>query len=326
MNSFFHSALLASTGAQNATQLGVIQQLWSGYGSIIRYSMEGGSHPTVIVKHIRLPQPEHHPRGWNTDLSHQRKLKSYQVETEWYKTYSKQCDDACRVPHCLAIETFEDEVMIVLEDLDAAGFDVRKTSVRLKDMYACLDWLANFHATFLHSEPEGLWPTGTYWHLETRPDELKELKDRSLKEAASEIDDTLKNAQFQTFVHGDAKLANFCFPSHGNKVAAVDFQYVGKGCGMKDVAYFIGSCLYEEDCEKYEGELLNAYFKSLETACAIHHPTLSFPELKSEWEALYPFAWTDFHRFIKGWSPGHWKIHSYSERISREVIEKLKHA
>ncbi len=41
------------------------------------------------------------------------------------------------------------------------------------------------------------------------------------------------------------------------------------------------------------------------------------------WRRLYPLAWTDFHRFVKGWSPGHWKIHGYSERLAREVLAQL---
>jgi hypothetical protein len=40
----------------------------------------------------------------------------------------------------------------------------------------------------------------------------------------------------------------------------------------------------------------------------------------------HPLAWTDFHRFMKGWSPGHWKIHGYSERLARQVLAQLKTA
>jgi len=39
-----------------------------------------------------------------------------------------------------------------------------------------------------------------------------------------------------------------------------------------------------------------------------------------ESRGLFPLAWTDFHRFLKGWSPGYWKINSYSERMAREVL------
>ena len=45
--------------------------------------------------------------------------------------------------------------------------------------------------------------------------------------------------------------------------------------------------------------------------------------LENEWRPLYRVAWADFHRFLKGWSPGHWKINSYSERVTEEVIKNL---
>ena len=121
-----------------------------------------------------------------------------------------------------------------------------------------------------------------------------------------------------------SKLANFCFSENGSSVAAVDFQYVGGGCGMKDLAYFIGSCLYEEDCEKYESRILDTYFSELKIAVENHHKQEDFLLLEREWRAMYPLAWTDFHRFLKGWSPGHWKINSYSEKMVRKVIHELE--
>ncbi|MEM9016505.1 MAG: oxidoreductase family protein, partial [Verrucomicrobiota bacterium] len=145
----------------------------------------------------------------------------------------------------------------------------------------------------------------------------------ALKSAASPIDRRLRSARHQTLVHGDAKLANFCFSSDGSEIAALDFQYVGGGCGIKDVAYFIGSCLDESSCESREAELLNSYFASLRKALARRQPQVDVAELEAEWRELFPVAWTDFHRFLKGWCPGHWKINSYSERLAREVIATL---
>ncbi len=325
MNGFFYDLLTSSTGAKSYQKLGSIQELWSGYGSIVRYQLdEHSSYPTVIVKHIRIPENSAHPRGWNTNFSHLRKLKSYEVETAWYKNYSQRCSSLCKIPQCIAVDQKADEIFIIMEDLDASGYDIRKSNVSLKDMFLCLDWLANFHATFMFEKPDQLWKTGTYWHLETRPDELKVLSDEALKANAAILDQKLKNARFQSFVHGDAKLANFCFSNDGNKVAAVDFQYVGGGCGMKDVAYFIGSCLYEEDCEQHEITLLNHYFASLKKALQRLHPNTDAEAIESEWRQLFPFAWTDFHRFIKGWSPGHWKINSYSEKMAQNVMQQLK--
>lgn len=323
LNTQFIDLIIKSTQAQSVFEIETIQSLWSGYGQIIRLGLTGTERKTVVLKQIDLNTSGGHPRGWNTDISHQRKLKSYQVECNWYQNWSQYCDPQCRVPEILAMQKNTEQMVLIMEDIDAAGYSVRKQYANFNDMQSCLEWLAHFHATFMQQVPEGLWPVGTYWHLDTRPDELDALDDMPLKQAAADIDRTLNNCHYQTFVHGDAKLANFCFADQGNAVAAVDFQYVGGGCGMKDVAYFIGSCLHEEDCQKYEQQLLDHYFKTLQKALESRNNSIAFEQLKQEWRKLYPYAWTDFHRFLKGWSPGHWKIHSYSERLAREVVSSL---
>lgn len=325
----FQSSIRAATGASSMEVAQCIQQLWSGYGEILRVRLDGdgGTPATVIAKHVRIPTRTRHPRGWNSTQSHERKLKSYQVETAWYRHWSRRCGDGCRVPRLLAYDRHGEDVLLVLEDLDAAGYPLRLRTVTDGQLRACLDWLAHFHATFIGADPgdgdNALWPTGTYWHLATRGEELEVLDDPPLKQAAATLDRLLNHARHRTLVHGDAKLANFCFSKSADAVAAVDFQYVGGGCGMKDVAYFIGSCLDEDACEAREAELLDHYFATLRTALANRRPELDAEAVEREWRALFPVAWTDFHRFLKGWSPGHWKINSYSERLARDVIAAL---
>ncbi len=316
--------VLKATGAKTAFRREVIQRLWSGYGEIVRYGLTGSDRSSVIVKHVKLSIQGPHPCGWNTDLSHRRKMRSYQVETAWYGNWSERCDAQCRVPGCLMFASFDDEVLIVLEDLDSAGFQHRRSVADENEMYACLKWLANFHATFIGESPKDLWPTGTYWHLETRPDELQALNDIPLKNAALAIDRKLRESPYQTIVHGDAKLANFCFSSDCSRVAAVDFQYVGGGCGIKDVAYFIDSCLNQDECQRQESELLDIYFQALKHALKTRQKAVDAEAVEQNWRALYPVAWTDFHRFLKGWSPGYWDPDSYSERVAREVIAQLQ--
>ena len=323
MHEDFPEIIRQAAGADAIELVDVIQELWSGYGTIRRYRLFGGEQPSVVVKHVHLADPAGHPRGWNTDFSHQRKLRSYLVETAWYDDWAQLCDASCRVAACLALESRGDETLMVLEDLDAAGFPAHRDSVGQQEMTACLRWLASFHATFLGCEPSGLWEQGTYWHLDTRPDELEALDDLTLKQAAPAIDKRLRECRYHTVVHGDAKLANFCFSADGSRVAAVDFQYVGGGCGMKDVAYFIGSCLDEEECERQEAILLDIYFAELRQVLLGRPGQVDADAVETEWRRLFPFAWADFHRFLKGWSPGHWKINAYSERMVGRVVTKL---
>ncbi len=315
MDENFKSIILQKTGATALQEKEMIQQLWSGYGKIMRIELEEAAVQSVVIKHVQLPAVKNHPRGWNTNIGHQRKVKSYQVEAEWYKTYSEK--SAARLPKCFAIEQDGEEMFMVLEDLDAAGYPIRKSNVKWNEIAACLEWLAKFHASYIGQIPDGLWEVGTYWHLSTRPQELEKLDDVKLKAAAPLIDEKLNSCKFKTFVHGDAKLANFCFGKNG-AVAGVDFQYVGGGCGMKDIAYFIGSCLNQNDCKRLESKILDTYFEYLQNELKENNEAL-----EKEWRSLYRFAWADFHRFLKGWSPGHWKLNSYSEQVTAAVIKSL---
>ncbi len=315
--------ILKATGAESCLLIEKIQALWSGYGSILRYGLEGGHYSTVVVKHVSLPKAGRHPQGWNSDLGHQRKVRSYKVETAWYENWSHRCDNSCRIPRCLNVEHVGDEVVMVLEDLDSAGYPLRHSRIDWALIELGLSWLANFHAEFLGENPEGLWKVGTYWHLDTRPDELKALGNSPLKRAAAKMDMLLRQSPYQTFVHGDAKLENFCFSHDGKEVAMVDFQYTGRGCGMKDVAYFLSSCLSEAECEKQETRLLDSYFNSLRDALLLRKKSDIADSLEEDWRHLYPIAWADFHRFLQGWSPGYWQPGGYSERLTRNVVENI---
>ncbi|MCM8536120.1 MAG: ecdysteroid 22-kinase family protein [Lentisphaeraceae bacterium] len=323
MKSFFEQTILTSTNSKSIGEQELIQSLWSGYGEILKIQLENGQKPSVIVKYIDLPDSVVHPRGWNTQKSHERKVKSYDVEMNFYSKYSQLCDDSCRVAENFASASESNSHIIVLEDLDAAGFPIRKSHLNPQGVKACLSWLANFHATFLEKEPEGLWDIGTYWHLDTRPDELQEMHEGPLKTHAKKFDQKLNSCKYKTFVHGDAKVANFCFSKSGTSVSAVDFQYVGGGCGMKDIAYFLGSCLDEHQCQQGEEEFLNYYFQELKAAVQKRQLKIDFHELETEWRGLYSWAWTDFYRFLLGWMPTHYKIHSYTKQLSDQVLSEL---
>lgn len=321
MNELLQSDILEKTLGFPILKTEQIQNLWGGYGKILRLSYEKENTKTIIVKHIKLPQIANHSKGWVSKIAHERKVKSYEVEKYFYENYSKRCEERSRVPFFFGALKQDDEILLLLEDLDFSGFPVRKTSLAISEIKSCIKWLANFHVTFLDESLNGLWQKGSYWHLETRPEELEALTDIRLKNLAPKIDAILNECEYKTLLHGDAKLANFCF-SHSGEVAALDFQYTGKGCAMKDLAYFMSSAFGESDLAKYEEEILGQYFSELKKFFPAK--SLMFRNLEREWRYLYPIAYTDFYRFLKGWSPGYYKLNSYSEKLAKKVIGEIE--
>lgn len=322
MTNWIESKICEITNCSDC-QLGpVVQELWSGYGVIQRATID--KRP-VIIKVIDASEIKSNRRGWKSDFAHQRKIRSYDIESNFYETYSVRCTPDCRVANLLG--SFRDQHhnrwILVLEDLDAAGFARRAANISDDDLKHCLNWLANFHACFLGlSQPDGLWAVGTYWHLDTRPDEHQAMQEGTLKNAAQRMNEILNNAKYKTLVHGDAKIANFCLGAQFDSVAAVDFQYVGGGVGVKDLAYFISSCLDETEAERREDEILEFYFQRLHASIERQSNSLDANAVENEWRRLYPFAWADFCRFLQGWSPGHWKLNGYSRKLTEAAINQ----
>lgn len=287
----------------------LVQELWSGYGRLVRRRDGTG---TRIVKDVRWPAG----RG---DRSHARKLRSYQVEAHWYAQWSPSVPRSCRIPACVRCEARPDGMILELEDLDASGYRRRASRLSSDDLGGAIRWLARFHAAFLDAKPRGLWKEGSYWHLATRPDEHASMPRGPLRESASDLDLRLASCRFRTIVHGDAKPDNFCLGLPG-QVAMVDFQYAGGGCGMRDLAYLLDCQLDDALDDASAAPHLDLYFTTLRASFGPEHAPRA-EAVESEWRALFPVAWLDFQRFLQGWHPAYARP---SSRLARRIQQELE--
>lgn len=303
--------VLSHTGARAVTQTRRLQSLWGGYGELLRLHLAGGPVASVILKQV-IP-----PEGVQESVADRRKRRSYEVEQAWYLDGARRCDSECRVASCYAAESS----LLLLEDLQNAGFHPGRPPLG-EQVRAGLHWLANFHARFLGPPPPGLWDQGSYWHLETRREEWLRMPPGSLKDAAAPLDELLRGARYQTLLHGDSKPANFCWNDQG-QASAVDFQYVGPGCGIRDTAYFLDCCLGESGCESQADDWLDYYFTVLRQAIEQQGHSIDLSELEREWRSLFPVAWSDFCRFEQGWR-GPSPLGRFSQRQLARALELIR--
>ncbi|HSC86828.1 MAG TPA: aminoglycoside phosphotransferase family protein [Polyangiaceae bacterium] len=297
------------TSATSITAERTIQALWGGYGRLVRFELAGGSHASLVVKIVRPPAV---PHARDEAVGHARKLRSYEVEEAFYSRFSASCPAECRVPRAVGARHHEGARWLALEDLGAVG--ARGAQAEL-----VLGWLAWFHARFLGAAPSGLWARGSYWHLGTRRAELLRTRDPRIVRAAPDWDRRLASVRHGTWIHGDAKLDNFCLAPDG-RIAAVDFQYVGPGPGVVDVAYFLSSALSDSACATEAPRLLDAYFGRLRGALTqLGRPELANP-VEAEWRELYPVAWADLFRFYSGWAPSLAESETYARAFAERLL------
>jgi hypothetical protein len=315
--------------------------LWAGMGKI--YKVEGSLGDNVmIVKRICFPT------GTALSIGDARKAASYDVEAKFYECFSAELIDMAKyaiVPRCFGVDLSlrsSGLVSICMQELPGPVL----SGLSMKETEAAIRAIAALHSKWYGIElaasavTGGLQPQGGYWYLDTRPDEFQDIPKRGwegrLRKAAAAIDERLKADRWQCVIHGDLKGCNMASfmdkdasPASvdgdgGNvRISFCDFQYCGKSCGMKDIAYFF-SVTADSHIDRLETELLTLYHHELcEFLIAANADNVTIFELPSmdELSASLDLAYADLCRWMAGW--GYWGNVSFLQGRVQRVLHRL---
>jgi Ecdysteroid kinase-like family len=278
-----------------------ICRLWAGMGFIYKISIDDSE--VLVVKHVAPPS------SGEQSFGDQRKSHSYQVEANFYEHVAPEVSSIVEMPIPFFVERGpgNKEITVCMSMLHGSWIETSSAP----DVHGTLRWLAHFHASYWGDDAisellkkANLQKTGSYWHLDTRPEEHEGMSNRGLqgrlKRAARAIDECLKRDPMQCLIHGDPKEANVMRLENGSgsRIAMYDFQYCGKGTPTRDLAYFLcSSCPAAQ-----ESELVNYYYEQL-TNELLRQGNKTPPDLQHFQKSL-ELAFCDFDRFLCGW--GQW--------------------
>jgi hypothetical protein len=321
--SLAQSAYPDVTSIQSQTQ---IATLWAGMGSIVHLQCKdaSGGTKTLIAKHIKCSSPR--------SFGDKRKRDSYHVEASFYGSeYNKELSE--RHICCRGLHTEDDgngEITILMTPLPNSTVhymkdDVAKAAVRSVSLLHSYFW-GNEKAEA--AVEAGLAAQGTYWYLDTRPDEYESMNkyglSGKLRKAARVIDEALKSHQYQTICHGDLKACNMSISESSSYVTFIDFQYMGKACPAKDLAYLFccGMDIDDDLEERQERGMLELYIQEL-TANGIGKDGKTLvPTLNELTEAL-DLAYCDLYRWMLGWGVwGNGFLEGRVEKVLERFLEK----
>jgi aminoglycoside/choline kinase family phosphotransferase len=207
----------------------------------------------------------------------------YEREVSFYQHLAPSI--ATRTPRCYVAERDDtDNFLLLLEDLSPSAVIDQFVGVSIGTARAGLAALAGLHGpTHANSSlHDATWLRGV--STELRPlyesvlpvlfDQFIERYDARLDEGPRAMVLALKDrlALFSDYVtpfpcvtHGDFRTDNLLIDACDGTVAlvVVDWQTVGVGSPLLDVAYFLTTSLSPEDCERYEFELLDYYLAAM---------------------------------------------------------------
>ena len=247
--------------------------LWSGYGGVysIKINLRNQREINLICKVVNPPNNV-------TGEDHERKLKSYRVEIEFYQSFgNRMLENEINLPKCLTnlIEN-DGKIILLMHDLHDR-YPLSLSSLNRNESYCAIDWIAKFHAFNWEQsnlwESSDIWLEGCYWRLDTRLQEYNNIgkKWKRIKAIAYPIANLLRDGidsinprRFRTIIHGDYKVANILFQSIDTEsfnCASYDYQYTGIGFGTRDLVMLIVSSI---DLPSQNGHSNHNHWKDIE--------------------------------------------------------------
>ncbi|KAI1777516.1 phosphotransferase enzyme family protein [Hypoxylon cercidicola] len=247
----------------------------------------------------------------------------------------------------------------------------KRSELNVQQVYAALDWLSGFHRTSrklitgsldgfllppLEEARRGqaaqglgtkLWLNGGYTYLATRRKEYAALAEdedsewsvlcaptspdgQSIAELAANFL-TPHGRDYETLIHGDVKSENLFTTKSGREVAFYDFQYVGLGLGVCDLAKlftcsvpldlltdFENGIPHKLPMDKGEEKLLRSYHSKLLNGFMDSHER----RIKYDWNDFvrhWETALVDWLRFQASW--GFWGNTEWLEARVRSILE-----
>ncbi|MEQ8839864.1 MAG: phosphotransferase [Acidimicrobiales bacterium] len=234
-----------------------------------RFTFAGdqGDAPGSVV--VKFPSPAEESRAAGG-------AGGYRNEVRFYTDLA--ADLSIVVPHCLygAVTDDSTSFTLVLEDLAPAKQGDQITGATDEQIMLAVENLAGLHAPRWGdptlTDIDWLQASGgdavafvelvTPMFIERYRDRLSD-RARTVYEAygarsAAWIE---REPTTHTLVHGDYRLDNLMFATAfgGAAVSAVDWQTLGLGCGLRDVAYLLGNSAPPEDRRRHEPEALERY-------------------------------------------------------------------
>ena len=207
----------------------------------------------------------------------------YEREVSFYQLLASNV--AIRTPQCFFAQRDEkDDFLLILEDLSPAalidqfgGIDVevaRHGLAALAALHGPTHALEDLHrSSWLRGVGEELAPL----YASVLPalfgqflDRYDERLDDDVRAMVTTLRDRL--AQFSNYVtpnpcvtHGDFRTDNLLIDACDGAVplAVVDWQTIGVGSPLLDVAYFLTTSLSPDDCARHETELLDYYLDAM---------------------------------------------------------------
>ncbi|KAJ1022300.1 hypothetical protein NDA13_005211 [Ustilago tritici] len=266
----------------------------------------------------------------------------------------------CHMPQLFAYSPAESGrgQTLILEDL-AIRYPIlaeKRATLSEGQVKTALEWLATFHAHSCNIESasplptssfcpppseavkgwkgRGLWQQGGYSYLSTRLSELESISPlnspwgrlglHSASTLPVAIDWCLRNPPNRThlsLVHGDVKAANMAFSHDAAKLAMYDFQYVGVGLGVQDLAKFLTTSIPARllNSREQEEKLLKTYHDFLRNSLP-EEAEYDWEDLMRDWE-LALVAWLTF---LAGWSRGFWgNVEWLTQRVEQLLSDQV---